>query len=232
MSGELAHVRAVLFDFDDTLAGTNQARVAALQRVFDEVGIREPTAADFWASIHGRTYDGPLADLRERLGLDADLTQRYPRAYWLHEAANLRRYDGIAGVVARVAASGRALGVVTTKRRRFLLDGRPCGVDDQLRLLGLERFFDVVVGFEDVARTKPDPEGVLLALERLGAAPADAVMVGDTTADFGAGRGAGVTVCRAAWGGESTGPAIPGAIPHYTLRRPGELLDLLGVAGG
>ena len=232
MAGELAHVHAVLFDFDDTLAGTNHARVTALQRVFDEVGIREPTAAGFWASIHGRPYDGPLAELRERLGLDADLTQRYPHAYWLHEAANLRRYDGIADAVARVAASGRALGVVTTKRRRFLLDGRVCGVDDQLRLLGLERLLDVVIGFEDVARTKPDPEGVLLALERLGAAPEHAVMVGDTTADFGAGRGAGVTVCHAAWGGESTGPAIPGATPHYTLRQPGDLLVLLGLANG
>lgn len=232
MAGELAHVRAVLFDFDDTLAGTNHARVAALQRVFDEVGVREPTAADFWASIHGRTYDGPLTELRERLGLDADLTERYPRAYWLHEAANLQRYDGIADAVARIAESGRALGVVTTKRRRFLLDGRACGVDDQLRLLDLERFFDVVIGFEDVARTKPAPEGVLLALERLAAAPEHAVMVGDTTADFGAGRSAGVTVCHAAWGGGATGPAIPGAAPHYTLRQPAELLDLLGLAGG
>ena len=46
----------------------------------------------------------------------------------------------------------------------------------------------MIVGADDTARHKPDPEPILLALERLGAQPEDAVYVGDSPFDIGAAR--------------------------------------------
>ena len=60
--------------------------------------------------------------------------------------------------------------------------------------------FSVVVGFEDVARHKPYPEGVELALERLGVLPEEALLVGDSAADIEAARAAGCPSCHATWG--------------------------------
>jgi FMN phosphatase YigB (HAD superfamily) len=53
--------------------------------------------------------------------------------------------------------------------------------DGKLRALGLSGFFDVVLCAQEpeVNVFKPNPRGLLLALERLGAAPSDALYVGD-----------------------------------------------------
>jgi len=48
-----------------------------------------------------------------------------------------------------------------------------------------------VVGSADVKRHKPDPEGLLFALDRLGVQPKDALFCGDTVLDAGAAKNAG-----------------------------------------
>jgi phosphoglycolate phosphatase len=50
----------------------------------------------------------------------------------------------------------------------------------------------LIVGREDVRRLKPDPDGVLLALAKLGADPASTALIGDTYHDVQAARAAGV----------------------------------------
>ena len=66
--------------------------------------------------------------------------------------------------------------------------------------LHLQEIFDVVVTGEDVSRSKPDPEGVRVALMRLEAPPEEALLVGDSPLDIQAGRAAGVTTGAALWG--------------------------------
>ncbi len=84
----------------------------------------------------------------------------------------------------------------------------------------------MVVGFEDVARHKPDPEGVELALDRLGVLPKQALLVGDTAADIEAARAAGCPSCHATWGLQ--GDTAPlGASPDYVAGSPAELRFLV-----
>jgi HAD superfamily hydrolase (TIGR01509 family) len=66
-------------------------------------------------------------------------------------------------------------------------------VDAGLRKIGFGGAV-TVIGREDVARPKPDPEGVAVALSRLGTPPARAVLVGDTFHDVEAGHRGGVRV--------------------------------------
>jgi phosphoglycolate phosphatase len=61
-----------------------------------------------------------------------------------------------------------------------------------LRLNGLDTSFSVIVGADDVANGKPDPEGILLAIRKLGVDPASAVYVGDHCVDAMAAKNAGV----------------------------------------
>ena len=75
------------------------------------------------------------------------------------------------------------------------------GTRQILRGLQLDRYFEAVVGIEDVERSKPDPEPVRLALDYLEVAPSRAVMVGDTVHDMEAGRRAGTRTI-----GVATGP--------------------------
>ena len=57
--------------------------------------------------------------------------------------------------------------------------------------MDLTHHFTTIVGIEDVEESKPHPQPVRLALERLRISPEHAVMVGDTVDDMLAGRSAG-----------------------------------------
>ncbi len=60
--------------------------------------------------------------------------------------------------------------------------------------LDLESAFDLIVTADDVAETKPDPEGYLRALADLEVAPADALVVEDSPAGVRASVSAGIHV--------------------------------------
>ena len=57
---------------------------------------------------------------------------------------------------------------------------------------GLLDAFDVIIGGEDVAKHKPDPTGLLTAIERLGSEPTSTLYVGDSVTDAQTAKRAGV----------------------------------------
>jgi HAD superfamily hydrolase (TIGR01509 family) len=59
---------------------------------------------------------------------------------------------------------------------------------------------DIVVGYHNVTRRKPDPEGLLLAMKKAGVGPETTFHVGDQPEDTIASRGAGVIALGAGWG--------------------------------
>ncbi len=72
-----------------------------------------------------------------------------------------------------------------------------------------------VVGRDAARRPKPAPDGLVAACEMLGVAPADAVMIGDSTWDLEAARAAGTGFVGV--------PVVPGAMPPGTDVAPGLL---------
>jgi len=60
-----------------------------------------------------------------------------------------------------------------------------------MKRLSIAHFFDVVVTADDVARGKPYPDPIQLALKLLSTAPDEAVVIGDMPTDIESGRGAG-----------------------------------------
>jgi len=65
---------------------------------------------------------------------------------------------------------------------------------------GFMEHLDLVLGEDEVARAKPDPEHILAALRKLGVEPKDACMVGDTEYDMLAGIRAGCMPIGVSWG--------------------------------
>ena len=96
-------------------------------------------------------------------------------------------------MILRLRKRGARLGVVTAKIRPTMELG--------FEHVPLERdWFEVLIAKEDTDRHKPHPEPLMLALELMGAAPGDAVYVGDSPFDIRAAHAAGVTAAAAAWG--------------------------------
>jgi pyrophosphatase PpaX len=93
------------------------------------------------------------------------------------------------------------------------------------RAVGLRQYFDAVVTASDSHAHKPSAEPLLLALERLGAAPDRAVYVGDAPVDVAAGKVAGVATVAVLWGVFSPA-ALAAAAPDFTVATPAALADL------
>jgi len=93
-----------------------------------------------------------------------------------------------------------------------------------LRKLHLQGIFDVVVTGEDVSRSKPNPEGVRMALMKLEASPEEVLLVGDSPLDIQAGRAAGVETGAALWGTKQRQELLTSA-PDYIFPSVPDFID-------
>lgn len=79
--------------------------------------------------------------------------------------------------------------------RQGLCTNKPAAVTRQiLQKLDVSGFFGSVIGGDSTAAKKPDPLPLQTCLQELGVLPSEALMVGDSGADVGAARAAGVPV--------------------------------------
>jgi pyrophosphatase PpaX len=129
-----------------------------------------------------------------------------------------RAYDDVLDTVAILHARGHPMAIVTSKANDI--------ATRSLAFVGLDRYIDVLVGFDSTTTHKPNPAPVAHALAALGVQPAQAVFVGDSPHDMLAGNAAGVITVGALWGPFSRA-TLMGAAPRYTLDRIRDLPALL-----
>jgi phosphoglycolate phosphatase-like HAD superfamily hydrolase len=91
-----------------------------------------------------------------------------------------------------------------------------------IETLGIGALLDGSTSANDVEESKPDPDVVAAALDKLGIAPADVVMIGDTPYDIEAAARVGVRTIALRCGGW-TQEGLTGAIAVYA--DPEELLS-------
>ncbi len=207
----------VLFDLDGTLIDSGPIILASMQHAVRTVLGREIPVEELGTTIGGQ---GIVAQMT---AIDADHADELLDVYkehndGLHET--LEAFDDLLELLPGLRAEGRKLGIVTAKRHRT--------VDLALaRFPALASSFDVVVAHEDTERHKPDPEPVLLAVEKLGGSPQDAAYVGDSPFDIGAGKAAGVFAIAVGWGGIHPDERLLAEEPDAFVRTPEELLRAL-----
>jgi 2-phosphoglycolate phosphatase len=181
--------RAVIFDMDGTLADTFALVVAAWNAALSAHAGREFAAEEVIARFGVPDPQMLRREVPEHLA--EEVIERYHAHYESQHTPLARPFEGITEMLAAIKRRGLPTGVMTGKGRR--------AARITLAALGWEAMFDAVVTGEDVARQKPDPEGLLIVCERVGVAPLDCVFVGDSPADIGAGKNAGMKTIVAGW---------------------------------
>ncbi len=134
-----------------------------------------------------------------------------------HHDEKARAYPGVVDVVRELHRRDASLALVTSKMR--------LGAERGLRLLDLEREFNVRVTADDVVNGKPHPEPVLKALDALGTSPEDAIFIGDSAHDIESGKRAGVSTAAVSWG-PFPKEALLAAAPTHWIDHPPQILDL------
>ena len=177
-------IRAVLFDFNGTLSHDEHISCGVYQEVLALHG-RPMTEAEYYEQLSG---------LSSEEGTAAWLGAGYPRLDEVRQScvARFRELAGDGSTVSQAAREALAaaaaqvpVGIVTTGEREVL--------DEVLAAAGLVEHVSFTVTTEDVRRTKPDPEGYLLALGRLGGlAAGDVLAFEDTPVGVAAAKAAGL----------------------------------------
>jgi len=164
-------VKAVLWDLDGVLVDSAPFHFQAWRELLASQG-RELSEADFRRTF-GLRNDTILRDLVGNLP-PAEVERLAARKEELFRQAsrgNIAALPGALALLRLLRERGWRLALVSSTPR--------ANIDLVLGALGVETAFDVILGEEDATRGKPDPEGYLLAAERLGVPPGECVVIED-----------------------------------------------------
>jgi HAD superfamily hydrolase (TIGR01509 family) len=182
-------IDTVFFDWDGTLIDTAEQAFEAFQKSLVDLGIV------LEMDVYERIYSPNWYSMYEALHLPREKWEDADDGWLRHYVDERSRLiPGIDGALKELANRSYALGIVTSGSRSRVLR--------EMDALGLKDAFRAVVCSDDVANKKPHPEGLEIAMKRLGKEPDHCCYIGDSPDDIEMGRRARVLTV-----------AIPGRYP-------------------
>jgi 2-phosphoglycolate phosphatase len=214
-------IRAVLFDFDGTLADTAPDLGYALNLQLQRYG-REPIPTEV---MRPHSSAGARGLLKLGFGVTpedenfSDLRSEYLDLYENNLCRNTVLFPGVVELLNSLEMLAIPWGIVTNKPHRFTVP--------LIKQLGLSDRANCVVSGDSVPRPKPYPDSLLKASEEMGIKPEDAIYVGDDERDVQAANAARMRSVVAGYGylGIGNHPEDWGA--QGIITNPSEVLNFL-----
>jgi phosphoglycolate phosphatase len=168
--------KAVIFDFDYTLADATVGIVESYNYAFKQLGLPLQskiticrtiglTVEDAFKQMGSTLDDKTLLELREQFRKRADEVM----------LDGTKLFEQTQPLLSKLKAQGIKVGMVSSKFRYR--------IEDVFRRDHVDQYFDVIIGVEDSKKAKPDPDGLLLVIETLGVHKNDVLYVGDSVID-------------------------------------------------
>lgn len=196
--------KTILFDLDGTLIDTTELILHCFDLSWGKVFGRKLDRQCYLATIGIPLREAMRILLNEKIRGSGEsefsfdnpvvetLVQEYRACNAVHHDQMAKPFSGVSPTVLELRKRGYQIGVVSSKTKELGLRG--------LNLCALQDLIDDAVFLEDSLRHKPDPEPLILALQRFGVSPKQASYVGDSRHDMQAGKAAGVGTVAALWG--------------------------------
>ncbi|MFJ7886796.1 HAD family hydrolase [Lysinibacillus xylanilyticus] len=182
-------MKAIIFDFDGTLANTLPICYYAFQNVFKEFDNKDLSSEEIKA-MFGPSETGIIRKNLINSNTEQAIEMYYKK--YLENHSNLVKHNvEIDEMIKHLKDNGIKIGIVTGKARRSL--------DISLKALQMDHLFDVIITGDDVSNPKPHLEGIIKALSLLSVRNNEAMYVGDSDADIQAGIEANVHTVGVRW---------------------------------
>lgn len=169
-------LKAIIFDFDYTLGDSTNGITLSINYALEELGYAASNIADIKKTIGLSLKETYFAlTLNHNLGEAEQFAKLFREKADSVMVANTGLYAGVKEVLQQLKAKGYKLAIVTTKFHYR--------IEQILNKFDAHELIDVIVGAEDVKIEKPNPEGLLWAIEHLDATNEEALYVGDSLVD-------------------------------------------------
>ncbi|MBN2238960.1 MAG: HAD-IA family hydrolase [Dehalococcoidales bacterium] len=209
--------RSVLFDFDYTLADSSRGAIECAAYALENLGFSVPSDEEIRKTIGmslAATFDTLAGEMPSPP--HEEFTRLFVEQADRIMLDRIVLFDEVVPMIRELLAKDILLGIVSTKYRYRI---QAC-----LEREKLADSFSVIVGGEDIAVHKPDPTGLLIAMDNLGISPGETVYVGDSIVDAETAERAGVRFV-AVLTGVTPGESFSGYQPFAVLN------DLTALAG-
>ena len=201
-------LKTIIFDFDFTLADSSIPIVECVNYGLRGLGLPEASSDEIGRTIGLHLSEAlvVLAGEEQQPNADKFLALFGDRADQIM-ADNTVIFPKVPEALDDLKNRGYTMGIVSTKYRYR--------IEDILGRAGLLRYFDNIVGGEDVDRHKPAPDSLLLAMENLSVSRQEVIYVGDSITDAKTAEAAEVEFVAVLSG--TTSPKEFDAFPNMTV---------------
>lgn len=188
-------VRGVIFDIDGTLLESNAAHAHSWVDAFSDFGYSAPFYQLRW--LIGMGGDRLVATLFPGMssseGIGKVISHRRGNVFLERYAPLLKPTPGARDLVQHIQAQGLKTVIATSAKQKEL--------EVLLKRAGVADLLTEATTASDVQSTKPAPDAVQSALEKMGLSADEAIMLGDTPYDVESAQRAGVKIICVRSGG-------------------------------
>lgn len=184
MSLDIPRIKALCFDVDGTLSDTDDLYARKVTPFLPRAIFSDPDQAARRMVMWVESPGNALLGYADKVGLDDEMGVVID---WFSRAQpnTTRKFLLIPGVDEMLTAlKGRySMSIVSARHEKSTLRF--------LEQYDLVRYFDAIITGLSAPRTKPFPDPIFMAAQKMGVQPGQCLMVGDTTVDIHAGKSAG-----------------------------------------
>lgn len=193
---DFSQVRVLIFDLDGTLIDSKLDLALAVNAARAQMAL-PPLEHDVIFSYVGQGAPTLIRKSLGELGTDENVETAlkfFLGYYREHMLDNTVMYPGVHEGLRALAANGH-------HTKMAVLTNKPVRISrDILKGLGIADYFQYVYGGNSFETKKPHPQGVEVLLRDYGAAPREAMMVGDSEIDVQTARNSGIWCCGVTYG--------------------------------
>lgn len=180
-------VEAIIFDLDGVLIDSEPLMRFAFERCYRQYIGDGPVPIEDYLEHMGESFPR----IMDHLGLPHTLWQPYRELCQQH-IEKIRVFPEGRDLLEWATDQQLKLAILTGKDRQR--------TQHLLEFFGLDHFFELVIASDELTQPKPDPEGMVRALEILQCEPEAALMIGDAVSDVECAQRAGVRAIAVTWG--------------------------------